>query len=150
MTAIYQSPAAVAQSDTSVSTDRLAVRREALTALDSFVRPMLLSRLRLPFSITEPTVDLSIYDEIYGRSATGGHWTMNTRWMGFVGHTIAGYTVSLEFDGADRPTRFVVAGAREVVTDDATPESLSRGLDAVRFAGPLLTWAPNFPPGVSL
>lgn len=130
--------------------DRIAVRHEALTALDSFVRPLLTEKLSLPFSLVAPSVDLSIYDELYARTTAGGHWTLATRWTGFVGHTIAGYTVTLHFDAADRPSHFTIEGAIEATTDDATPEALAHGLDRVRLGGPRITWAPNLPPGISL
>lgn len=130
--------------------DRVAARQEAITALDSFVRPMLAGSLRLPFIFPRPSVELTAYDEVFRRSAAGGHWTLTSRWTGLLTHTIACYTVALHFDGDDRPSHFVISGARETVTDDATPESLGRGLAAAALAGPLVTWAPNFPPDISL
>ena len=131
--------------------DRVAARREALTALDSFVRPLLAERLRMPLAfLLRPAVDLTIYDEVYRRTNAGGHWTVSSRWTGLLTHTIASYTVALHFDTDDLASHFVISGAREIVTDDATPESLARGLDAAAVAGPLITWAPNFPPDISL
>ena len=130
--------------------DRIAARREALTALDSFVRPLLAEKLSLPRSFGSPSVELTVYDEVFRRSNAGGHWTAFSRWVGFLTHRISGYSVALHFDDQDRASHFVINGAREIVTDDATPESLARGLEAVALAGPLVTWAPNFPPGISL
>ena len=133
-----------------VAPDRVAARRAALTALDSFVRPLLAEHLRLPFSLVPPTVELTIYDEVYRRTSAGGHWTLSTRWTGLLTHTISGYTVTLHFDAEDRPSRFLISGARDIWTDDATPEALARGLAEAARGGPLVTWAPNLPPGISL
>lgn len=130
--------------------DRVAARRGTLTALDSFVRPLLTERLRMPLAFGPPTVDLTIYADVIRRSNAGGHWSAASRWFGFVGHTIGSYAVTLHFDSLDRPSHFVISGAREVRTDDASPDSLARGLNAAVRAGPLLTWAPNFVPGISL
>ena len=120
-------PALTAQS-------RVAARRETLTAL----------------AFGPPAVDLTIYADVLRRSHAGGHWSATSRWIGFVGHTIGSYAVTLYFDSLDRPSHFVISGAREVRTDDASPESLARGLNAAVRGGPLLTWAPNFVPGISL
>jgi hypothetical protein len=97
-----------------------------------------------------PVVELTVYDEVFRRSAAGGHWTLTSRWTGLLTHTVAGYTVALHFDAGDRPSHFVISGARETVTEDATPEALARGLTAAASAGPLVTWAPNFPIEISL
>ena len=129
---------------------RIAARREALVALDSFVRPLLSRHLRMPLAPTPPLVELTIYDEVLRRTSAGGHWTVTNRWVGFVGHTIGQYTVTLHFDEQDRPSCFVINGAREVRTADATPESLVRGLQQATRNGPLVTWAPNFVPDISL
>jgi len=130
--------------------DRIAARREALTALDSFVRPLLAERLRMPLAFGRPTLDLTVYDDVLRRSNAGGHWTATSRWFSFIGHTVGSYAVTLHFDAGDRPSHFVISGAGEVRTDDASPESLARGLDAAVRAGPLVTWAPNFVPSISL
>jgi hypothetical protein len=130
--------------------DRVAVRCEALVALDSFVRPLLTEKVQLPMLFGRPTVELTIYDEVYRRTRAGGHWTVNSRLIGWLTHTIAGYTVELHFDDEDRPSHFVISGAQKVVTDDASPEALGRGLEAAVRGGPLITWAPNFPPDISL
>lgn len=153
MTATYQplSPVdATLPPVAAVVPDRVAARREALIALDSFVRPLLAERLRLPFSLIPPAVELTVYDEVYRRSNSGGHWTVSTRWMGLLTHTVSTYTVALHFDAEDRPSRFLIGGARELWTEDATPEALARGLAQVTLGGPLVTWAPNLPPSVSL
>src|SRR5215208_5343889 len=130
--------------------DRIAARREALTALGSFVPSLLQDKLRLPFTFARPTVALTAYDEVYRRSQAGGHWTLAGRWTGLLSHTVASYTVALHFDEQDRASHFVISGAQTVVTRDATPESLARGLDAAARGGPLITWGPNLPPGISL
>lgn len=153
MTATYEPPINVTESATSVSETRqhrLAARREALTALDSFVRPMLAEKLRMPLAPERPAVELTVYGDIYRRSGAGGHWDVTSRWLGLVGHTIASYAVSLRFDAQDRPSRFVISGAREIVTTDATPEALAAGLDRAAAAGPLVSWAPSFVSDISL
>jgi len=129
---------------------RLATRREALQALDSFVRPMLAQKLRMPFALGQPEIDLTVYEQVPRRTNAGGHWNVTSRWFGFVGHTIGSYAVTLHFDDTDRPAHFTISGLREVATEDATPESLARGLDLALQAGPLVTWAPNTAPGISL
>src|SRR5215207_8709338 len=78
--------------------DRVAVRCEALIALDSFVRPLLAEKLHLPFPFGRPAIELTIYEEVYRRSRAGGHWTVNARLLGMLTHSIAGYTVELHFD----------------------------------------------------
>jgi len=148
MTATYD-PVRTAPATPAVA-DGVAARREALTALDSFVRPLLQERLRLPFGLVPPSVELSVYDEIYRRSSAGGHWTVSTRWTNFLTHTIAAYTVALHFDASQRPAFFRISGAREVDTESATPEALARGLQQAALGGPLITWAPNMPPSISL
>ena len=117
-------------------------------ALDSFVHPLLVEKLRMP--LARPSVGLTVYDELLRRTTAGGHWSVTNRWQGVIGHTIGSYAVALHFDESDRPAYFAISGVREVITEDATPESLARGLDAAARGGPLLTWAPNFMPGLSL
>jgi hypothetical protein len=149
MTAIYESGRATDITPAPVH-DRVAARREALTALDSFVPALLQDKLRLPFTFARPTVELTIYDAVYRRTQVGGHWTLAGRWTGLLSHTVASYTVALHFEEDDRASHFVISGAQTVVTRDATPESLARGLDAAARGGPLITWGPNLPPGISL
>jgi hypothetical protein len=129
---------------------RVAVRREALLAMDSFVSPLMAEELRLPMAFGQPAVELTIYEQVYRRSSAGGHWTLSSRWMDPIGHTIAGYTVALHFDGLDQPARFVIEGARRVETADASREALVRALADVARSGPLMTWAPNFVTDISL
>ena len=148
MTATYESLRLLPRVEVPEANDRVAARREALTALDSFVRPLLREKLSMP--LARPAVDLTIYDEVLRRSTAGGHWNVTSRWFGLVGHTIASYAIALHFDADDRPTRFVISGARDVISEDATPEALARALDAAAQAGPLMTWAPNFVPDISL
>jgi hypothetical protein len=114
------------------------------------VRPLLAQTLRLPFAFAAPRIELTAYDEVYRRTTAGGHWTVASHWTGLLTHAVATFTVALHFDAEDRADHFVIAGARTVATPDATPEALARGLEAVAAGGPLITWAPNFPPGVSL
>jgi hypothetical protein len=150
MTAIYEPERASEISAPAPVRDGVALRREALTALDSFVRPLVAEKLSLPFTFARPSIDLTIYDEVYRRTRAGGHWTVSSRWIGPLTHTIAGYTVALHFDDEDRVSHFVISGAQTVVTRAATPEALADGLVAAARGGPLITWAPNFPPGISL
>jgi hypothetical protein len=150
MVAQMHTPAATLTPLTRPQTDRLALRREALTALDGIVRPLITERLRLPLTAGRPLVELSIYDEIYRRSRAGGHWTVAGRVPGLVGHTVVSYTVTLYFDAQDRPEFYLVSGARDIETEDATPEALDRALAEATATGPLTTWAPNFPPQISL
>ena len=150
MTAIYEPERATEISVPAPVHDRVALRHEALTALDSFVRPLAAEKLRLPFTFARPSVELTIYEEAYRRTRAGGHWTLSSRWIGLLTHTIAGYTIALHFDEEERASHFVISGAQTVVTRDATPEALATGLEAAARGGPLITWAPNLPPGISL
>lgn len=153
MTATYEPAITLTENAPSISETRgrrIAARREALTALDSFVRPLLADTLRMPLAPARPTVDLTVYGDIYRRSGAGGHWDVTSRWLGLIGHTIASYAVSLRFDAQDRPSHFVISGAREFHTVDATPEALSDGLDRAAAAGPLVSWAPSFVSDISL
>lgn len=129
--------------------DGVALRREAATALDSFVRPMLRERLSRVGMATAP-VYLTIYDEVYRRSAAGAHWDAAVTRPGLVGHSVQSLTVALEFDSNHRAARFVITAASRVVTEDATPEALARGLDAAERIGPMRTWASNTVPALSL
>jgi hypothetical protein len=150
MTATYESTRDPKGSTAAPVRDRIGLRREALTALDSFVRPLAAEKLNPPFAFARPTIELTAYDEVYRRTGAGGHWTVSSRWIGPLTHTIAGYTIALHFDDEDRVSHFVISGAQTVVTPDATPEALADGLAAAARGGPLITWAPNFPPGISL
>ena len=150
MTAIYEPERNSEISARAPVRDRVALRREALTALDSFVRPLAAEQLSLPFTFARPSIELTVYDEAYRRTRAGGHWTVSSRWIGLLTHTIAGYTIALHFDDDERASHFVISGAQTVVTRDATPEALAQGLAAVARGGPLITWAPNLPPDISL
>ena len=134
--------------------DTLAFRREALTALDSIVRPLLRRRLLTGpamASFLPPVVDLTVYDAVYrATAAVGGHWTVAVRRPLLLAHQVASFTVTLEFDDEQRPSRYLVRGASEVVSDDATVEALDRALSRAAAAGPQTTWAPSFVPGISL
>jgi hypothetical protein len=129
---------------------RIATRRAALLAVDSFVSPLIETKLRLPMLFGQPAVELTVYDQVYRRSPAGGHWTLSSRWMDLIGHTIASYTVTLHFDEQDRPARFVVEGVRRVETADASPEALGRAMEDASRGGPLMTWAPNYVTEISL
>lgn len=130
--------------------DRVAARREALVALDSFVRPLLTSAMQRQRGTVVPAVELTIYDRVYRRTTAGGHWTAAQRRWGLFGHVMGNIAVTLHFDGEDRPTHFTISAARDEVTADATPEALDLGLERALRSGLLATWAPNVMPGVSL
>ena len=135
--------------------DALAIRYEVLHALDTSVRILLRDRLvngAARLSQFQPAmIDLTIYDRVYrAMPAAGGHWTVTLRRPGFFTHAIATYTVTLEFDNDQRPARFQVTGAKDVVSDDATLEALDRALVRAAAAGPQITTAPSFVPGFSL
>lgn len=132
--------------------DPITLRRTALESLDATVQPLLRARLldSRPRSPLPPVLTLTVYDTVYRSTPAGGHWTVATRAPLLVGHQIASYTVTLEFDAAHKPARFQVSGAREVVSDDASLEALDRALTRAAAAGPVVTWAPNFMPGISL
>ena len=134
--------------------DALAVRHEVLTALDGVVRPLLRRRLLSSpamMSFLPPVVDLTVYDAVYRATpAAGGHWTVAVRRPLIFAHQLASFTVTLAFDGEQRPAHYRVHGASEVVSDDATVEALDRALTRAATVGPQITWAPSFVPGISL
>jgi hypothetical protein len=116
-------------------------RRRSLEALDGTVRRSMRPLAAGLFAVASA---VTIYDAVYPSTPeVGGFWTVASRWMGLITHSITSYTVSLEFDGQNRPDRFIVSGAREVRTSDASPEALERAVDEVRRAGPLTTVAPH-------
>ena len=129
---------------------RVAARRTAVIALDSFVRPLMEEKVRLPYVFGRPAIELTVYEQIYRRTTIGGHWTLSSRWTDLIGHTVASYIVALHFDDQDRPLYFVIDGKRQVITADASPEALARGLDEAGQSGPLMVWAPNLVPEISL
>lgn len=152
MTALLTTPVPAAPA--APASGRLAARREALTALDAIVRPLLRRRLvdsGLLSSPLPPVIDLTIYDAVYPATpAVGGHWTVAVRRPLFLLHQVDTFTVTLEFDASDRPARYRLSGATEVASEDATVEALDRALDRVLASGPQRTWAPSFVPGFSL
>lgn len=150
MTAEVTAPATAWSHPAPTDGHALAARREAIHALDSFVRPMLAQKLPLPQADAPATIDLTVYDAILRRSRVGGHWDTATRRTGLVGHTVLSYAIALEFDADNRPARFVITGATRTLTEDATPESLARGLEHAALGGPLSTWAPSTVPSLSL
>jgi hypothetical protein len=153
MTMLNDAPARTeARAATETAIQTLATRREALVALDRAVRTLLQRRIvSRAFSLLPPIVDLTVYDEVYaGMPAVGGHWTVAVRRPMLLMHSVATFTVTLEFDGRQRPLRFRVSGASEVASEDATLESLDRALVEAQQSGPAVTWAPSFVPGFSL
>lgn len=116
-------------------------RRVTLERLDVTVRQALRPLSASLFAVTEAA---TIYDAVYPATPEiGGFWTVASRWMGLITHSVSNYTVSLAFDSQNRPDHFIVSGAREVRTSDASSESLVRAVDEVRRAGPLTTSAPH-------
>ncbi|MBI2760332.1 MAG: hypothetical protein HYX51_02760 [Chloroflexi bacterium] len=153
MTMLNEAPArAKARSAAETAAPTLATRREALVALDRAVRTLLQRRIvSRAFSLLPPLLDLTVYDEIYpGMPAAGGHWTVAVRRPMLLMHSVATYTVSLEFDARQRPLRFRVSGASDVASENATLESLDQALVEAQQSGPAVTWAPSFVPGFSL
>lgn len=145
MTAPVPTPAPAPAARPLSRAQALAVRSQALHALDQSVRTVL--ERRLPVSQFGPMAafGLTVYDALY--PALGGHWTVAYRRpMGFF-HTVLTLTIALEFDRAHRPARFRVTGATEVTSADATLESLDAALEHVLTAGLLQTTAPSFVPG---
>ncbi len=117
------------------------LRRVTLERLDVAVRQAI-RPLSASLFVIAPAV--TIYDAIYPATPEiGGFWTVASRWMGPISHSIASFTVSLAFDSQNRPDHFIVSGAREVRTLDASSESLARAVNEVRRAGPLTTSAPH-------
>jgi len=131
----------------------LTSRRTALHAVDAEVRALLhrcLVESAAP-SPLPPMVDLTVYDALYAAyPSVGGHWTVAMRRPSFGGLRIATYTVMAEFDGAHTLSGFRVVGATETASDNASLAVLERALLTVWKAGPQMTWAPAFMPGISL
>lgn len=126
----------------------LALRAEALNALDRAVRTVI--ERRMPVTAYGPMAafGLTVYDALY--PAMGGHWTIAYRRPAGFFHTVLTLTIALEFDRRQRPARFRVTGATEVKSADATLEALDAALEQVLSAGLLRTTAPSFVPGLSL
>lgn len=145
ITATAPAPAAPAPALTRAQA--LAARAQTLHALDQAVRTVV--ERRMPVSTFGPMAafGLTVYDALY--PALGGHWTVAYRRpMGFF-HTVQTLTIALEFDRAQRPARFRVAGASEVKSADASLEALDSALEQALAAGLLRTTAPSFMPGFS-
>lgn len=138
------------------SAGKVALRREALRALDESVRTLMHRRLLeggmgRTAAFASPVMELTIYDYVYAATpVVGGHWNLAVRRPQILRHQIDSYTVTLEFDEQQRPARFQVTGAKDVVSDDATLEALDRALVRAAAAGPQRTSAPSFMPGISL
>jgi hypothetical protein len=130
----------------------VALRREAMRALDESVRTIVRRRLAAgPASWYQPLVEMTVYDAVYASTpAVGGHWTVAGRRASFFGFEVESYTIVLLFDEQQRPLRYRVCGATEVLSDDATPEALAGAFAQARRAGPQRGWAPAFMPGMSL
>ena len=143
-------PVPPALSVASGADDRMATRRQALVALDAWVRPLLMERLPASRTFGPPIVALTIYDVVSQRTNAGGHWSVVRGRFGLLSHTISSYAIAVHFDADERPAYFRISGARDLWTDDATPQSLDVALDRAIRWGPLTTWAPNLPPGISL
>lgn len=127
-------------------------RREAMHALDELVRTIVDRRLLgSPAGAYRRPLERTAYDAVYASTpSAGGHWTAALRRPTFFGNAIESYTIVLHFAAEQRPAWFCVCGAREVESEDATPEALDRALaEAVRH-GPERGWAPAFMPGLSL
>ncbi len=121
--------------------ERLAARREALLALDPLVRREL---QRAVSALGAYTVELTIYGAIYAASPeVGGHWTAASTFFGLLSHSVRTLAVSLLFDERDRPQRFVVSGARSVVSADTSEAALAAALEEALIAGPRMTITPN-------
>ena len=118
----------------------VAARTAGMRTFDTMVR-RLLPRLELTaFGPARAT----IYDAVHHASPeVGGHWTLASRSIGPLDHSISSYSVALAFDDENLPDHFVITGAREVVTTDARETSLATALDQARDAGPLRTGAPH-------
>jgi hypothetical protein len=120
---------------------RVEARRSAMESLDPTVRRHL---ARLVGAVTPAIVDVTVYDAIFPAIPDiGGHWTVAFRRFGLFMHTIDSYTVSMAFDESDCPHHFVVAGATEETTLDATEASLSAAIARVAGTGPLRTASPH-------
>ncbi len=116
-------------------------RRVAMQRLDVLVRQAMSGLAASMFAVAPAA---TIYDAVYpAMPEIGGFWTVASRWMGLINHSISSYTVSLAFDRQNRPDHFIVSGARELRTFDPSADSLVRALDEVRRSGPLTTSAPH-------
>ncbi len=134
--------------------DPVATRAAALNALDADVQALLRHHLtddgRNRLGRPGAMIALTTYDTVYPANPAGGHWTAAVRRPALLAHQVQCYTVTLEFDERHRPARFQVSGAGEVVSDDASLAALDWALVRAKAAGPLVTWAPSFMPGISL
>ncbi|MHB8575515.1 MAG: hypothetical protein ACYDCQ_09300 [Dehalococcoidia bacterium] len=123
-------------------------RRRACSDLDAMVRRGLPRVAPGMFAAVQPP---TIYDAVYPATPEiGGHWSIASTWMGLFTHTISSYTVALAFDDEQRPHHFIVSGAREISTPDASEASLTAALAASRAYGPLRTSAMHVFPGFAL
>ena len=129
-----------------------ASRQRTMQALDGEVQTVLRRHLATGLITAMPRmIEMTPYDAVYlAAPAVGGHWTVAGRRRSFFGVQVESYTITLEFDEEQRPARFRVCGAAEVLSTDATPEALDAALTAARRTGAQTGWAPAFAPGISL
>jgi hypothetical protein len=129
-----------------------ASRRRTMEGLDSAVRDVVRGHLATGLITAIPQmVEMTPYDAVYlAAPAVGGHWTIAGRRRTFFGVQVESYTITLEFDEHQHPSRFRVCGAAEVLSTDATPEALDGAIIAARRSGAQTGWAPAFAPGISL
>jgi hypothetical protein len=129
-----------------------ASRRRTMQALDPAVQDVVRRHLATGLiSAASPMVEMTAYDAVYlAAPAVGGHWTVAGRRRSFFGVQVQSYTITLEFDEQQHPSRFRVCGATEALSTDASPEALDAALTTVRTRGSQAGWAPAFVPGISL
>jgi hypothetical protein len=149
--ATLERPAAVA-APALTPAEIVASRQRIMQALDGPVQALLRRQLATGLISAVPRmVELTAYDAVYlAAPAVGGHWTVAGRRRSFFGVQVESYTITLEFDEEQRPVRFRVCGASEVLSTNATTEALDTALTAARRSGPQTGWAPAVVPGISL
>jgi hypothetical protein len=149
---LRETPAAPACPSRSTA-EIVAERGAAMQAMDGAIRTLLrryLTTAALP-TMLPPVLELTAYDTVYAATpAAGGHWTAATRRSLMFGLQVESITATLEFDEEQRPSRFRVSGAVDLLTNDASPEALERALAQTRRSGLRVGWAPAVVPGLSL
>lgn len=126
---------------------RAVIRKRAavLRSLDPMVKRVL--RRRVAHQVPAAPV-LTVYDAVYPAAPQeGGHWTAAGLRLGWFSHTVRSYAVAVIFDRANRPRRFRISGAHELVTQDTSEAALAAGLAEAMESGPQETAAPSFPGG---
>jgi hypothetical protein len=115
---------------------------DAALALDPLVRRALAAAIP---GLAATTVDVTLYDGVYpAYPEAGAHWTAASLLLGMLTHAVWSYTVTLLFDELDRPQRFAVQAAHNVITDDVSEKALREAIERARLHGPLRTYATNF------